>query len=290
MTIRMVFLIGATGHVGKALMRELAPDHAAGRLNVKVAARSAASRELVASAGLTAAHFDLDAFETFDAALAGVDTIFLLRPYTLRQLMQGKQVIDSARRVGAKAIVTIGAFGNPDTPWPIIGWNFLVESYAERSGMGWTHLRPNYFMDNVLQQRDRASATIFNRITRPVSWIASEDIAAVAAAVIRDPAAHAGKAYPLASFASDISDIADLFTQLSGRKHGVGVTPPEKMMERLLAQGREPEYARALVDYIDAVNAGRVPEIADVFDTVERITGRPATTWKQFLEKRTAEL
>lgn len=284
------FLIGATGHIGTALMRELAPDHEGHRLNVKVGVRSAASRDSVLRAGLVPIDFDLADYTKFDAALAGSDTIFLLRPYTLRQLMYGKQVVDSARRVGAKSIVTIGAFGNPDTPWPVIGWNFLVEAYAERSGMNWTHLRPNYFMDNVLQQRDRASATIFNRITKPVSWIASDDIAAVAAVVIRDPAAHAGQAYPLASFASDIYAIADLFTQMSGRKHSVGVTPPEKMMERLLAQGREPEYAKALIDYVDGVNAGLVPEIADVFDTVERVAGRPATTWKQFLDKHAAEL
>ena len=67
MSTTTVFLIGATGHVGKALMGELAPDHAAGRLSVKVAARSDASRELVAAVGLTPANFDLDAFETFDA-------------------------------------------------------------------------------------------------------------------------------------------------------------------------------------------------------------------------------
>ena len=271
-------------------MRELAPDHAAGRLKVRVGGRSSASHELIAGAGLEPVVFDLDDHEHFDDAMAGADTIFLLRPYTLRQLIYGKQVVDSAHRLGAKSIITIGAFGNPDTPWPVIGWNFLVESYAERSGMSWTHLRPNYFMDNVLQQRDRASAVIYNRVTRPVSWIASEDIAAVAAAVIRNPTAHAGKAYPLASVVSSISDIADLFTQVSGRKHTVGVTPPEKMMERLLAQGREPEYARALVDYIDVVNSGQVPEVADVFDTVERVAGRPATSWKNFLDKHASEL
>lgn len=284
------FLIGATGHIGTALMRELAPDHAAGRLKVKVGVRSAASRDLATQAGVDAADFDLADFTKFDATLKGADTIFLLRPYTLKQLMYGKQVVDSAKRVGAKSIVTIGAFGRDDTPWPVIGWNFLVESYAERSGMTWTHLRPNYFMDNVLQQRDPASATIFNRIRRPVSWIASEDIAAVAATVIRNPAAHAGKAYPLASFANDVFEIAEFLTEATGRKHSVGTTPPEKMMERLLAQGREPEYAKALVDYIDAVNDGLVPEIADTFTTVEDVVGRPATTWKQFLDKHAKTL
>jgi uncharacterized protein YbjT (DUF2867 family) len=279
------FLMGATGHVGKALMAELAPDHAAGRLEVQVGVRSAASRALAEGAGLAAVDFDFADRSRFDAVLKGVDTVFLLRPYTLSQLIYGKQVIDAARRSGVGHVVTIGAYGAPDTPWEVIGWNFLVEAYAERSGLGWTHLRPNYFMDNILQQRDPATAVIFNRITRPVSWVASEDIAAVAAAVIRDPAAHHGKAYPLAAEAASVQQIADLFTAATGQTHSVGVTPREKMMERLLAQGREPEYAQALVDYVDAVSAGDVPEVADTFATVEEVAGRPATTWRDFLAR-----
>ncbi|HLY57635.1 MAG TPA: NAD(P)H-binding protein [Stellaceae bacterium] len=285
-----VFLIGATGHVGKALMAELAPDHAAGSLRVTVGARSPAARERVAQAGLAAADFDLDDWQGFDAALADIDTVFLLRPYTLKQMMMGKQVIDAARRVRVRAIVTLGAYGRPDTPWPIIGWNFLVEAYAERSGLAWTHLRPNYFMDNVLQQRDPQTGVIYNRIERPVSWIASEDIAAVAAAVLRAPQAHVGQAYNLAAEAASVTEIAALLTNLTGRPHSVGRTPMEVMMDRLLKQGREPEYARALVDYVDAVNEGGAPEIADTFDTVERVTGRPATSWEGFLRRRVDEL
>lgn len=280
-----VFLIGATGHVGATLMRELAPDHAAGSLRVRVGTRSDKARSVVEAAGLEAVNFDLSDNAAFDVALKDADTIFLLRPYTLRQLMYGKQVIDSARRVGASHVVTIGAYGRDDTPWPIIGWNFLVEAYAEKSGLAWTHLRPNYFMDNILQQTNAETATIFNGIVKPVSWIASDDIAAVAAAVLRQPRKHAGKAYPLASFANDIYEIAELVSEATGRAHKVAIASADITMTRLLAQGREPEYAKALLDYIDAVNGGLVPEVADTFTTVEDVAGRPATTWTEFLQK-----
>ena len=280
-----VFLIGATGHIGASLMRELAPDHAAGRLRVKVGAHSERSQALVAANGLEPAAFDLNRYGEFDTAFASVDTLLLLRPYTLRQLMYGKQVTDAARRAGVSHVVTLGAYGHPDTPWPVIGWNFLVEAYVERSGMGYTHLRPNYFMDNVLAQRDPGSCTLYNRIAVPVSWIAAEDIAAVAAAALRDPAAHAGKAYPLASEVMSAAQIAALMGAITGKPHTVGVTPREKMMERLIAQGREELYAQALVDYVDAVSAGQVPEIADTFDTVERVTGRPAIRFETFLRR-----
>lgn len=280
-----VFLIGATGQIGKSLMTELLPDHRAGRLCVKVGVHSERSSALVSTHGLEAVSFDLNRAEDFDAALHGVDRIFLLRPYTLRQLMHGKLVTDAARRVGVKHMVSIGAYGAPDTPWPIIAWNFLVEAYIERSGVGYTHLQPNYFMDNTLVQRDPATNTLYNRLTVPVSWIAAADIAAVAAAVLRNPESHAGKTYPLASEVASVQQIAGYMSELTGLPHTVGVSPREKMMERLLAQGREPDYATALVEYVDAVSAGQVPEIADTFDTVERIAGRPAIKFRDFLRQ-----
>ena len=285
-----VFLIGATGHIGKAMIDDLRADHAAGKLHVKAGVHSAKSRDFVTGAGIEAADFDLNDFTTFDKALEGSDTVFLLRPYTIRQMMMGKQVIDSAARVGVKSIVTLGAYGSPDTPWAVIGWNHLVDVYAQRSGMNWTSLRPNYFMDNLLVQRDKASNVIFNSITRPVSWIASEDIAAVAAAVIRNPQAHSGQVYGLASVAASIAEIADVFTKFTGKPHTFASPPIERLKERLAAQGREPDYAQALIDYIEAVSANKVPEIADTFDTVERVAGRPATTWEAFLELHKAEL
>lgn len=279
-----VFLIGGTGLIGNALMDELAPDHVAGRLRVRVGVHSERSRTLVESKGLEAVNFDLDQPAGFDAALQGVDRVFLLRPYTLKHMMHGKLVADAVKRVGVRHVVTIGAYGAPETPWPVIAWNFLVEAYIERMGLGWTHLQPNYFMDNVLVQRDPATHTLFNRITVPVSWIASADIAAVAAAVLRDPAPHHGKIYPLASEVASVTQIAAYLSEITGQVHTVGVTPREKMMERLQAQGREPEYALALVEYVDAVSRGEVKEIADTFDTVEKITGRPALSFRDFLK------
>ena len=112
----------------------------------------------------------------------------------------------------------------------------------------------------------------------------------MAAAVIRNPLMHAGQVYPLASVACGIADIADIFTACTGLSHSFASPPIERLKARLAAQGREPDYAQALIDYIEAVSAGRVPEIADIFDTVERVAGRPALTWQDFLERHRAEI
>jgi uncharacterized protein YbjT (DUF2867 family) len=275
--MQTLFLIGATGNVGTLLLRSLR-ERSNGTAMVKAAARSEQAAVAIVRTGAQPVAFDLRDPENFVAALAGNETIFLLRPYSIAQLIQGKQVIDSARRIGASHIVTIGAHGAPDTPHPIIGWNFLVESYVERSGMAWTHLRPNFFMENILAQRDPASGTIFNGLTAPVSWIASSDIASVAAAVLLDPARHDGKAYSLASDRRTVSEIADLLSEMTGTPHRQVVPPREQTIDALVEAERERLY-------VEAINAGRVPEADEVFDTVADIAGHDGESWETFLTK-----
>ena len=80
-----VFLIGATGQIGTSLMEYLKPDHEQGKLKVKVGVHSSRSAEKVSAQGLIPQQFDLNRWQDFDAALKGVDRVFLLRPYTLKQ-------------------------------------------------------------------------------------------------------------------------------------------------------------------------------------------------------------
>lgn len=284
--MRKAFLIGATGQVGRALLEALETDGAGSRPRLRLAVRSEAGAAMARRHGAEPVDFDLDRPRDFDRALSGSEQVFLLRPYTLRQLMQGKQVIDAARRVGVFSIVLIGAHGAPDTPHAIIGWNFLVEAYAERSGLAWTHLRPNFFMENILAQRD-AAGVIRNGLTVPVSWISARDIGAAAAAVLREPARHAGRAYTLAVEARSVADIAGLFTRVTGVPHRAEAPTRERMLERLVAGGREAAYAQPLVDYVDAINAGDVPEAAEVSTDVETLTGRPALGWERFVAQIT---
>jgi hypothetical protein len=76
-----------------------------------------------------------------------------------------------------------------------------------------------------------------------------------------------------------------MLTEITGHRHKVEISAAEKMLERLLAQGREPEYAQALLDYVDAVARGEIPEVAETFDTVEQVAGRPAIRFKDFLRR-----
>jgi uncharacterized protein YbjT (DUF2867 family) len=177
-----MLIMGGTGTVGSHLLRELLPDRE--RFEIVATARSAASAARLREAGYEAVTLDLERNETLDPALRGVDTLFMLKPYSMDYLIQSKRVIDAAVRAGVRHVVNLGSFGADDTPWASIGWNRLVEAYLRVSGLGQTTLRPNFFMDNVPARTDRETGRIIHYFgSTPVSWIAAADIARVAAEV-----------------------------------------------------------------------------------------------------------
>jgi NAD(P)H dehydrogenase (quinone) len=184
-------IMGGSGTIGSYLVRELLPDRE--RLNIVAAARSPKSAQHFARLGCATVALDLDRTESLAPAMAGVSTLFMLKPYSIDYLIQSKRVIDAARKAGVQHIVNLGSFGADDTPWTSIGWNRLVEAYLQVSGMHYTHLRPNFFMDNVPKRTDHTSGQIVHYFgPTAVSWIAAQDIAAVAAVVLRDSTGGGG--------------------------------------------------------------------------------------------------
>jgi uncharacterized protein YbjT (DUF2867 family) len=281
---RRILIMGGTGTIGSHLVKELAQDR--DRFDLVATARSDASAGRLRAAGFSTVTLDLERQETLIPAMHGVDTLFMLKPYSIDYLIQSKRVIDAAVKAGVRHIVNLGSFGADDTPWTSIGWNRLVESYLRVSGLGHTTLRPNFFMDNVAGRTDRSTGRIIHYFgDQPVSWIAAEDIARVAAEVLRRPGDFQGKALPLASEAATMTQIAAVISRHTARPFTAVHVPAAAALEQLLARGWQEAFARPFVDYMDAISSGRVPEVADTATTVQDVTGRAALTWEQFITR-----
>jgi uncharacterized protein YbjT (DUF2867 family) len=86
--------MGGTGTVGGHLLRELSGDRE--RMDIVAAARSETSAERLRTAGFATVTLDLDRNETLAPAMHGVDTVFMLKPYSIDYLIQSKRAIDAA--------------------------------------------------------------------------------------------------------------------------------------------------------------------------------------------------
>jgi uncharacterized protein YbjT (DUF2867 family) len=217
--------------------------------------------------------------------MAGAHTVFMLKPHGIDYLIQSKIIIDASAKAGVSYLVNLGSHGADDTVWSPIGWNRLVEAYLKVSGVGYTTLRPNYFMNNVAPRTNKATGEIIHYFgNTPVSWVAAEDIARVAAVVLRDPASHNGRAYPLAVEASTMTEIAGTLSRVCGKPFVARYVPPDQAFAQLTARGWDADFARNFTEFMGAISEGRVPDVGETFATVEELTGRPALGWHDFAE------
>lgn len=139
-----VLVMGATGRVGGALIPLLTQN---ADLDVVAAVRNSAK---AGQFTIPTVHLDLDSFSSFAPALGGIDRIFMATGYTVDMLRQSKDLVNIAKRAGVKQIVHLGACGDDDTRVAHYGWHQFIERYIEWSGITFTHLRPEIFMQNLL--------------------------------------------------------------------------------------------------------------------------------------------
>src|ERR1700723_1487004 len=190
-----VLVMGATGQVGGAVV-----NHLKGIASIVVVA-AARNVSKAKSLGVPVVHLDLDDIESFASALSGVDRLFMATGYTVDMLRQSKDLVNCAQRAGVKQIVHLGACGDDETRVAHYGWHQFIERYIESSGVTFTHLRPEIFMQNLLGYGGESyvrEGVIRHYVgAARLSWVDCYDVAAVAAECLADPPRHAGQTYRL---------------------------------------------------------------------------------------------
>jgi NAD(P)H dehydrogenase (quinone) len=293
-----VLIIGATGGIGSALVRELIENNGPDEVKVRAAVRHADAAESLRRQGVETAFLDLDGIERlplahskplFDA-LAGVERLFLLTGYTVDMLAQSKAVIDVAKLAGVKSVVHLGAWATDDTTIVHLGWHQFVERYIESNGFTFTHLRPNTFMQNILKFSLQNDGAIHQFIgDARVSWVDTDDVARVAATVLRSPGKHHGKTYPLAVESLSVKEVAGILSEVVGRPFRHESRSPDEWLAAALAGGMEPIYARCVHNVFGRTKDGSLAGVADVVDNFEKITGKKPTLWRDHAERHRDE-
>lgn len=280
-------IFGGTGQIGSALLRSLQPLAIEGALELRLAVRSPArASTLAACMHAKIFHVDLDGSGEEDAeCFDGAATMFLLTGYSVAMLAQSKRAIDMAVRAGVRHIVHLGAHSADDTTNAHLGWHQFVEKYIERCGSTWTHLRPNWLMQNVLRAiRAEDDGLVLSNCLPPerrVSWVDANDVGTAAAAVVANPAAHLGKTYGLAVEARSMGEIAEFIASATNTPCRYEELDLDTFRSAKLKVDGDPQYQASALHYHAEVRAGRMPECEDLFD-IEALLGRPPVHWPEF--------
>ncbi|MBF6330633.1 NAD(P)H-binding protein [Nocardia transvalensis] len=275
-----VLVTGATGNIGRELLTELVAH--GGNIRIRAATRDPAAAAL--PDGVEPVRADLQHAQSLKSALADATTLFLVS-----RVGADAEILSLARQAGVEHVVLVSSITVQTHPHlgPALD-NAAVERLLEDSGMAWTILRPTQFASNTLWWADeirehRAVRIPFADVGLPT--VHPADIARVARAALTEPG-HRGQTYALTGPAS-ITPRQQVETIAAAVGHEVSVTEISRAQAReQLTPIAGPHTVEALLD----VMGGDVnDELLTVRDTVARITGSPARTYREWVLQNVSE-
>ena len=284
---RNILITGATGQVGKAMVRALRDDTS---INVIAAGRS---RDKAAALGIEWRKLDYDDASTLAPALHGIDAVFMVTDYTVGMLRQSKAFINAAKHASVGHIVHLGAPGDDDTNVDHWGWHQFVERYIEWSGLSFTHLRPEIFMQNLLGYggaKPIKEGVIHHYVgNAKICWVDIDDIAAVAAECLKHPVKHRGQTYRLGYDAKTYHEVATVLSSITGQAFSYEARPASEFLAKVLAAGADYAYMQCAATNYENYATGRTPGADYTFDNFEAITGRKPACWADFAARHRDE-
>jgi uncharacterized protein YbjT (DUF2867 family) len=202
-----------------------------------------------------------------------------------------------ARELGVNALVNISQMTvsqmsiQNTTPSPQQRQHWLSEQVLAWSGLPVVTIRPTMFLESLLplaassvRERSRIELPFGSGKTSPV---AAADVASVVAAVLADPVPHLGQLYELTGPRSqDMHGVAREFSAALNREVTYADIPPENFERELKRLGMPEHLARHVVTMGELHRAGRYDRLAD---GVQRVTGRPAMSVREFVSLHAKE-
>ena len=198
----MILVVGATGQLGSVITRRLLEQ---GK-DVRILVREGSEYRALEAAGAQPAIGDLKDRASLDRATRDVDTVLTTANSAVRggadtvqtvEIEGNKNLVDAAKAAGVTHFIFTSAMGaSPDSPVPFMQGKGMAEQYLRASGVPYTILSPNVFMEvwfpivvGIPLQAGQPVTLVGEGRTRH-SFVSSDDVSAFAIAAIDNPAAR----------------------------------------------------------------------------------------------------
>lgn len=280
-----LLISGATGMIGGLLVDALLER---GEPLLAMVRPGTKRDRLADRPGVDLVEGDFDDVRSLERALQGVQRAFLVTNSSERTEAQQKAFVAAAEAAGVDHVVKLSQLhAAASSPVRFLRYHAAVEAAIEQSGMAYTFVRPNLIMQAYLPFAPLIAA---GRLQAPinqarVSMVDARDIAAVAAAALTENG-HERRTYDVTGpDALTHDEIAVAFGAAAG--HEVRFEPVTSAAFRVTMEqaGMPPWQAEGLVE--DYAHYGR-GEAADVSPDVQRVTGRPARSLREFAAEHAA--
>lgn len=281
----MILITGATGNNGGEIVRLLSrtgvPCRALVRTNEKAAV-------LVGLPGVELAYGDFARPDSLAVALEGIDRALLISSADPKLPELQGNFIQAAKRAGVPYVVKFsGAWamdGADLREWRFARWHAEAEKILEDSGLAFTHLQPNQFMQVYLrfQPMIAAQGKFFAACKESkVSPVDIRDIAAVAVAVLTG-SGHEGKSYVITGPESlTYAEIADKLSVAIGKKVAYVDVPLEQARQTMVDSGAPGWFVDGQMEQYQVRLKGLQAAVTQV---VSQVAKKQPITFSQFAQ------
>jgi NAD(P)H dehydrogenase (quinone) len=287
MSERKIFVAGATGDTGGAAIEVLLASGESVRTLVR---KEDQRSERLKSKGVEVVVGNLSNIDDVARALEGIFSAYFVYPIESGGIQATAYFAQAARETGVGAIVNMSQISARRIATSHAARDhWISEQVFDWSGIPVTHIRPTFFAQWLTYPGQVANVKKDGVLRLPFGTgrhapIAAEDQGRVIATILRDPAPHAGKVYPLyGPVEMDHYEIAAEMSKALGREVTYQPIDLDMFAKRLSSDSKfsdafSQHLLSVAVDYQNGVFAG-------TNSVVEDLTGVPPMTVEAFIRK-----
>jgi uncharacterized protein YbjT (DUF2867 family) len=287
-----ILVTGATGTVGSEVVKQLLSakgERGKQDMVVKAAARSA-NNSTFKDLGVQVVQLDYNKPDTLSAALIGIDKLFLLTPFQSNMVELTSNLVNEAKKAGVKYIAKQSVLGADVEPGIIpTRLHRQAEKIIEESGIPFTFLRPNFFMQNFVTFYSNfiktQGAFYVPAGDAKASFVDVRDIAAVAVQALSGSSTngtgnHTQNAYDITGGeALSYGQAAEILSKEIGKKVNYVNISDQDASKGMKDMGVDEWTINSMVELFGITRAGYLSEISPA---VEQVTSNKPITFSQF--------
>ena len=276
-SIPLIGVTGSTGQLGGRVATRLAALGQPQRLLVRNLARAP---QLPGAEVVQASYEDGPSMR---AALAGIQTLFLVSGYGPARLEHHYSAIDAAVAAGVERIVYTSFLGAaPQATFTHAREHYLTEQRIRASGRRYTFLRPSFYLDRAPGWFSSEGIVRGPAGNGTISWVSRDDLADVAVAVLTT-SGHDGASYDITGAqALTLAEAAEEFSRATGLPASY---QPETLEEARASRAKFNPTAWELEAWVSTYVAIATGEMSIVSHTVQALTGHAPQTLADYIRR-----
>jgi NAD(P)H dehydrogenase (quinone) len=271
-------ITGASGQLGRRAAELVLAQHPPG--HVILATRTPNTLADLATRGADVRYASFDEPASLSAAFAGAERLLLISANDLeRRIAQHQAAIDAAKAAGVRHVIyTSGTKPAPPNPAVVAPSHYATEQALATSGLEWTVLRNSLYADYQVAEAKRAVETgslVHNRGAGRVAYVARDDCAAAAAAVLLH-GGHGGVVHDITGSEKYSADaLAALYGELSGRRVEARAIDDAAFIAGLVGDSAADDHLRYGAELLASFGRAIREGYLDVSsDSILKLTGR----------------